>query len=682
MAAVQRIAPHIRDIHVPAALRDLRYWLVWRYETRPLDKKPRKVPYYPGGERRYGQQGTPSDLARLTTFSAAREAAVRRGMDGVGFAHTHAGGIVTLDFDKCVTDGKVDPRVLDLVQGTYAEYSPSGTGIHAIFEAPSGILGNGKSYATDDLFGTEAFSSVGFTTFSGWMLEYVDLVGLQDTVAPLPGRVIEYCRERFGRGSGAAPVDPDDFTIGHEPKVNNLPEEDIGDLLAKLDPDMGRDEWIRVGMALHHQTDGSEDGFWLWNDWSEQGGKYSSEESLRQQWESFDRPMAGRRRVTMATVLGMVRDLERGTVSAGELIVRAEALVADLPPAQGVQTPAEYTGRFPISTALSATQRKPVDWLIKSVMPAADLILIYGASGSGKSFVALDMAMSIATGTPWMGQKTRRGKVVIVAAEGAGGYGSRIQAMCQHRGVDPATLEIGLITVPPNLLNKEDVVEIVAALKTVPGISLIIVDTLAQTTPGANENAGEDMGLALANTRAIGDTTEATVALVHHSGKDAARGARGWSGMRAAVDAEIEVSRDPETDLRQILVTKQKDGRDGLKWNFRLEGVVLSMDEDGDEISSCVVIEAEASSAKVEERKGVKRRGRVEAHIIEIMSTFASRDAVEMEQIVRAAVDAMPPPPTGERDTRRQNVVRALQKLSREVDGPLKVMGNTVIFYE
>ncbi len=681
MAAVQRIAPHLRDIHVPAALRDLPYWLLWRYETRPKETKPRKVPYYPSGERRYGQQGSPPDLARLTTFSAAREAAVRRGMEGVGFAHTQAGGIITLDFDKCVVDGKVDPAVLALVQGTYAEFSPSGTGVHAIFAGPCDVLANSKSYATPERFGVEAFSSVGFTTFSGWMLDHVDLVGLQDTAAPLPQRVVDYCRERFGRTPTSHAVDPDDFTIGHEPKISNLHEEDIGDLLAKLDPDMGRDEWIRVGMAVHHQTDGSEDGFWLWNDWSEQGGKYNSEESLRQQWESFDRPMAGRRRVTMATVLGMVRDLERATVSTSELIVRAEALVADLTPAQGVQTPAGYTGMFPISTALTAIGRKPVDWLIKNVLPASDLIMLYGASGSGKSFVALDMALAIATGRPWMGQKTRQGKVVIIAAEGAGGYGTRLQALCQHHGVDPATLDIGLITVPPNLLNNEHVVELVASLRTVEGISMIIVDTLAQTTPGANENAGEDMGLALSNTRAIGDTTDTTVMLVHHNGKDASKGARGWSGMRAAVDCEVEVSRDRETNIGQILLTKQKDGRDGLKWNFRLENVVLSMDEDGDEITSCVIVETEAA-AKTEERKGVKRRGRVETHIIEIMSTFPSRDAVEMEQIVRAAVDAMPAPEDGGRDTRRQNVVRALQKLSRETDGPLKVVGNTVIFYE
>jgi putative DNA primase/helicase len=311
-----RPVPELCDMQAPAPLRDLPYWLLWRYETRPGETKPRKVPYYPSGERRYGQQGSPSDLARLTTFSAAREAAVRRGMEGVGFAHTQAGGIITLDFDKCVVDGKVDPTVLALVQGTYAEFSPSGTGVHAIFAGPCDVLANSKSYATPDCFGVEAFSSVGFTTFSGWMLDHVDLVGLQDTAAPLSPRVIDYCRERFGRTPTSHAVDPDDFTIGHEPKISNLHEEDIGDLLAKLDPDMGRDEWIRVGMAVHHQTDGSEDGFWLWNDWSEQGGKYNSEESLRQQWESFDRPMAGRRRVTMATVLGMVRDLERGTAQA------------------------------------------------------------------------------------------------------------------------------------------------------------------------------------------------------------------------------------------------------------------------------------------------------------------------------------------------------------------------------
>ncbi|MEN9936011.1 MAG: hypothetical protein RLZZ387_2590 [Chloroflexota bacterium] len=680
MSAVQRISPNIRDIHVPAPLRDVPLWLTWAYEQHEGEAKPRKVPQYSMGGRRYGQQGSPSDLAKLTTFAVAREAAARRGLDGVGFALTPDAGIVALDFDHCVVDGKVDDAVLDLVQGTYAELSPSGAGVRAFFTGAADILGNRKSAATAERFGAEVFSSNGFVTVTGWMLDHIDLMGWEDRVAPLPARVIDYCRTRFA-GEGPAPVDPDDFMLGHEPKIG-LSLEEIADKVSQLDADMDRDGWIRVGMAIHHETDGAEEGFDVWNDWSEQGGKYPSEEALRAQWEGFDRRAGTRRRqVTMASVLKMVKEAQQAQGSAA-IIERAEAMVADLEPALGVQTPAGYAGKFPISTALTATRRKPVDWLIKGVLPAADLILLYGASGSGKSFVALDMALAIAQGTPWRGHKTRRGKVVIVAAEGAGGYGNRILAACQHYGVDPAVLDIGLITVPPNLLEQEDVTELIAALKTINDIALIIIDTFAQVTPGANENAGEDMGLALSHCRTISTATDATVELVHHAGKDLARGSRGWSGIKAAVDAELEVSRDLDTNYRQIKLTKQKDGTDGLQWPFKLDTVVLGLDDDGDDITSCVVLEAEPAQQVEGDRKGVKRRGAIETHVIETMATFGKDDAVSLERLIRTAVDTMPAPDPDKRDTRRQTVMRAVQKISREPDGPLKLTGGSVIFYE
>ena len=76
MTAVQRITPHLREIHAPAPLRDLPYWMCWRLEQHPGEAKARKVPYYASGERRHGTQGSPQDLAKLTTFAAARDAAM------------------------------------------------------------------------------------------------------------------------------------------------------------------------------------------------------------------------------------------------------------------------------------------------------------------------------------------------------------------------------------------------------------------------------------------------------------------------------------------------------------------------------------------------------------------------------------------------------------------------------
>lgn len=150
----QNHAPCLHDMRVPELLRDMPYWLVWRFEQFVGEAKPRKIPYWPDGTRRHGTQGAPADLNRLTTFATAHDAAVRGGYEGVGFAHTAAGGIITLDFDNCVTDGVVRPDVLELVGGTYAEYSPSGNGVHAIFSGSQDVLGNPQISATADELGS------------------------------------------------------------------------------------------------------------------------------------------------------------------------------------------------------------------------------------------------------------------------------------------------------------------------------------------------------------------------------------------------------------------------------------------------------------------------------------------------------------------------------------------------
>ena len=670
---MRRIAPEIRDIHAPAPLRDAPLWLVWRMEGALDGGKPLKVPYYPRGGRRHGKQGSPEDRSKLTTFAVAKAEAAKRGMDGVGFA-TLDGDVCALDFDNCVADGKVDPAVAKAIGATYAEYSPSGKGVRAIVR---GDLGNHKSPTTSDQFGMELFSTTGFVTITGNMLPHIELTGLEDTVGPVTPELEQMCERRFGSAKPKA-VDPDDFMAGREPVIG-LTEERMRELVLKIDPDVGRDEWIRVGMALHHETDGGEEGFDLWNEWSSEGYKYPSEEALRGQWDSFERRRGSvGRQVTMASVIKLAN--AAAPASVDDIVARADEIVKANGASSGAHTPEGWEGKFVGHSADSLTHGKPVEWLIKGVVPAADLVSIYGASGAGKSFVALDMAAAIARGVPWRGRKTKQGRVLYVAAEGSGGYGNRVKALCDLYCIDAAALNIAFVTLPPNVLEQGDISELVASAKAIGDIIFIIIDTLAQVTPGANENTSEDMGRALANLRLIGQATGATVMPVHHAGKDLSRGARGWSGMKGAMDAEIEVNRDPETNAREIVVRKQKDGQDGERFGFRLETVVLGVDGDGDAITSCIVVPEEAKR-KLVEMHG-KKRGHIETHLLEVMTFFAGQDVVSVEDFLRKAVDTLPEPEAGKRDVRRQNLTRALAAMGKEKDAPLRVDGGIVIFYE
>ena len=154
----------------PDVMRYLKAWLLWQYVRVPGQKKPRKVPFYTNGNKRTGIQGREEDVAQLVTYDEAVRAADSRGEAwGVGFCPLPGLNITGCDFDECVDEnGKVIEEVKRLVAGTYAEYSPSGTGVHAYFlgELPFPYR-NKKSFAKDWGWGFETFSTKGFLTFTG-----------------------------------------------------------------------------------------------------------------------------------------------------------------------------------------------------------------------------------------------------------------------------------------------------------------------------------------------------------------------------------------------------------------------------------------------------------------------------------------------------------------------------------
>ena len=666
---VHTIKPEIRELQIPAPLRELPLFLVWRYEARyPEDPKPLKVPYYALGNKRVGRQGSPEDRGKLVPFHVAREQAAKRGMDGLGMALLPGEDLVALDFDNCVDgEGNIPADILAAVSNTYAEYSPSGNGVRALLR---GNIGNRKSPTTDVQYGMETFSTTGFVTLTGAMLPHVDVLGYEDTVAKVTPELEAFCAARFGSSAPDRP-DPEDFMAGFEPKLG-LSVEESYDLLQQLDPDMSREDWIRVGMALHHEYDGEEDGFDLWNEWSAYSEKYPGEEGLRTQWDSFTRRVGpGRKQTTMASVKYMVKQAQP---------LDGESLKAVAEQAKAAPI---FDGKFPVLRQRDLSVTMTAQWLIKSVLPRSkDPIILYGASGAGKSFVALDQALAIARGVDWRGCRVTQGRVLYVAAEGGANVAKRIQAYCDYHGISREDLPLDVIIAAPNLLEQEDVTELTKSLAAFGPYDLVIIDTLAQVTPGANENAGEDMGPVLANIKAIQNATGATVVVVHHAGKDLSRGSRGWSGLKAAAEAQLEVVRDEDSGQRHMRVEKMKDGEDGAKYGFKLEIVQIGVDEDGDAVTSCVVLPVEFV-AKPETAKGLKRRGRVETHVLEVIATLdPAMQTIRLGDLVAKATDLLPPPDEGKRDTRRQHVARAIENLCKEKDGEISKAGNVIVLYQ
>jgi len=263
--------------------------------------------------------------------------------------------------------------------------------------------------------------------------------------------------------------------------------------------------------------------------------------------------------------------------------------------------------RFAITRIDDFAKLKPVSWHIKGVLPAEGVAFVYGPPGSGKTFWALDIAGTVARGADqWRGHRVKATAVVYVAGEGSTGVRQRAAAYLRENGLDD--LPIGIIDDVPNLFLEKAHVgllgqRVIEAADALGKVGIIILDTLAATTPGANENAGEDMGLVLARVHELQKATGALVLIVHHSGKDDSRGLRGWSGLLGAADAVFKVEKD-DSGLRQVIVEKLKDGSADGKYGFRLKSVHLGEDEDGDAINSCVVEQTEDT---IEPKRGRTR---------------------------------------------------------------------------
>ncbi len=245
-------------------------------------------------------------------------------------------------------------------------------------------------------------------------------------------------------------------------------------------------------------------------------------------------------------------------------------------------------------TAGELQRQPPVQWLVQGVLPVGGFGVMHGEPGSGKSFLALNLAAAIALGVPWFGRTTRPGNVLYVSCEGA--LRNRVAALLQqHQREDLPSLLLreGSINLRAPDTDTRRVIHAATALglRHRP-VALIIVDTLARALAGGDENGPTDMGLLIGNATRIHSDTGAAVVFIHHCGKDASKGGRGHSSLRGAVDLEIAVMRDRDESQRQFVLSKVKEGEDGAKHGFVLTPVALGptpAPAGGEQPYSCVV---------------------------------------------------------------------------------------------
>ncbi len=271
---------------VPSALRERAQWLVWRFEQKDGEPKPRKVPYYAGGGRRVGTQGDDADRKRLVSFDRAFEAASAGRHSGLGFAFLPGDGLIGIDLDNCIDaeTGAITERAAGIIRscGSYTEFSPSGKGVHIY------SLGQTKSHKSNEI-GVEMFCGRQFFTVTG--RAYPDTV---DEVTAIRADVVERLHtiidEARGQRSASRPSATErQPSEGGEQLAGR---DRIESALAVVSPDIGYNDWIGVGMALYDAL-GESAGLSAWDYWSSRGSKYAGRAALEAHWKSFGNRPAG-----------------------------------------------------------------------------------------------------------------------------------------------------------------------------------------------------------------------------------------------------------------------------------------------------------------------------------------------------------------------------------------------------
>lgn len=498
-------------------------------------------------------------------------------------------GLVVLDYDpakasKSTTDWlEQHTNLLVLTRA----HKTARDGLHYLYTAPA----SDRYQTGTDLFldghqrkGLDLRAAGGYVIW--WPLHGGEVVG--DTIAPLPAGLID--ERRFDAARDLAPLPK------ASPRTWRKEEPRLIEALRHLKPE-GYEGWIRIGMALHHASDGSEAGFALWHDWSAKGDSYDGIDDCRYHWASFGR-YAGRSLITVSSVFSAAKEAgyevppaTRPETPPIEAYAGDRELAASKPAATD---PATTTSSLIKATwakeyaTLSATK-----FLVGNLIESGSLVLVFGESNTGKSTFAIDLAVTCCRGTPWRGRRTHKTVACYLPLEGTRGVRQRVRAKILHDDI-PEELAFADLTGRIDLLNEVSLIALIAALREIhtshPQTELLLViDTVSRAMAGGDENSSQDMGALIGACDVLRTELACTIMLIHHSGKDSTKGARGHSSLRAAVDTEIEVT--GTVNPRVVTVRKQRDLPSGDTFAFDLEPVDLGTDpETYDSISACVAL--------------------------------------------------------------------------------------------
>ena len=374
-----------------------------------------------------------------------------------------------------------------------------------------------------------------------------------------------------------APSHTDTNQTSSKPLADQMGQ--ICEAAAALSPHLAEDyhSWVRVGMAIKGALpDDNALGFELFDEFSAKCELKYDPIQTAHKWDTFS----------------------PGRIGAGTLyrLAKESGWLPALPPAEEEFSPVTIEEKLPAPVNRAALfYKKPSEIspnlnhvaLIEDLLDQGAMSVLYGESNTGKTFVAMDIAFHVATGKNWDDRRVTQGAVVYVAAEGGKTAENRVEALKRTHQLSDFPFYLVPCSVDlrhPNADTKP-LAELIRKVQTKENqtVKLIVIDTLSRALAGGNENDSAELGALVRNFDYIRASCNSHLMVVHHSGKDKAKGARGHSLLRAATDTELEVAD------RTITATKQRDMEMGKPVGFELKTVELGRNAYGKTITSCVI---------------------------------------------------------------------------------------------
>lgn len=362
-----------------------------------------------------------------------------------------------------------------------------------------------------------------------------------------------------------------------------------------------RDDYIQVGAAIKAALEDENEAFELWCEWAAKYDDGGQSALWGKDWRGLKPPFAigANYLFGQAEKLGGWPHKEEAMIAmygdqlGFEAVQKLEAEKAAAQKEPGLDWPdepkdfEETEAKSPFFEVLTIDQlfnRPDPVFLLDRHIPEKSVGFLYGDPGTGKSFIALDWALTIAFEKPdWFGDAVNHkenGCVIYIAGEGASGFKSRVAAWQHRRGVTADQKgRFGLIHQSVDFMSDEDMKRLLATIRKVvrSPVSMIVVDTVSRALPGTDENLQKEMSLFVKTCDVVRDAFDCAVLGVHHAGKNGDM--RGSTVLRGAGDFIFKLERKRGASIGRLVCEKQKDAPDGWSDAYRFDVVTIGPDK-------------------------------------------------------------------------------------------------------